>query len=238
MQRSATEARDEVVNGETPSGPIPTFAMGEAVPGVLHPGARLALLGSVIVGWLMLIRRFGEGDVYSVIGPYSCVVIAVSASLYSRAIRHWLRPTWRAIWTGLAIGIGMTAATYAIFHLAVQIAPSLDQQVQQLYRGARTTTLAQALAWIVVAAIAEEVLFRGAWPATLRNYMPAPVAFGVSLVTYAFAQSGTGSWIVMALALGCGVFWTLQRWYTGSLLSPLISHLIWTPTVILLYPVT
>jgi membrane protease YdiL (CAAX protease family) len=81
-------------------------------------------------------------------------------------------------------------------------------------------------------------LFRGAWPSTLRHYMPAPVAFGVSLVTYALAQAGTGSWIVVALAFACGTFWTLQRYYTGSLLSPLISHLIWSQTVLLLYPVT
>lgn len=239
MQHSVREASgDGSELGETPSGSVPTFAMGDAVPGVLPPAARLILLGSVIAGWLLLIRRFGEGDVYAVIGPYACVVIAVSASLYWRALLHWLRPTWRAIWTGLVIGVGMTAATYGVFHLAVWLVPSLDQEVQALYRGARTTTIAQALAWIFAAAVAEEVLFRGAWPATLRNYMPAPAAFGVSLVTYAFAQAGTGSWIVIALALGCGTFWTLQRYYTGSLLSPLISHLIWTPTVILLYPVT
>jgi hypothetical protein len=36
----------------------------------------------------------------------------------------------------------------------------------------------------------------------------------------------------------CGSLWTAQRHLTRSLLSPLIAHLIWTPIVILLYPVT
>jgi membrane protease YdiL (CAAX protease family) len=42
----------------------------------------------------------------------------------------------------------------------------------------------------------------------------------------------------MAMAGVCGSIWTLQRVYTDSLLSPLIAHLIWSPIVILLYPVT
>jgi membrane protease YdiL (CAAX protease family) len=220
------------------SASAPSFRMGDAVPGVLPPAARLVLLGSLIIGWFFLIRTFGEGDVYAVQGPYACVVCAICWSLYSEAILHWLRPSWRAVWMGVAIGVGMTALTYPVFQLAVHIAPSLDGAVRSLYSGARSTTLAKALGWVVALVIAEELLFRGAWPATLRNYMSAPAAFTVSLLMYGIAQLGTGSWIVMALAFVCGTLWTLQRRYSGSLLSPIIAHMIWTPTVILLYPVT
>jgi membrane protease YdiL (CAAX protease family) len=237
-----SHAQDVMIHdGETPDAPsetAPTFGMGDVVPGVLRPNARLVLLGSLIVGWFLLIQRFGEGDIYAVQGPFACVVCAASWVLYSRAIKHWLKPTWKAIWVGFAVGIGMTALTYGVFQVAVKIAPSLDGEVKALYTGARSTTLPKALAWVVALVFAEELLFRGAWPATLRNYMSARAAFTVSLITYALAQLGTGSWIVMALALCCGTLWTLQRYYTGSLLSPLIAHLIWTPTVILLYPVT
>lgn len=236
-----TQAQEAPVREGEPSGPASaaraTFGMGDVVPGVLSPNARLGLLASLILGWFWLIQRFGEADVYAIMGPYACVVCAVSWSLYSQAISHWLKPSWRAVWVGLAIGIGMTALTYGVFQVAVRIAPSLRGDVQALYVGARSTTLAKALAWVVALASAEELLFRGAWPATLRNYMSAPAAFTVSLVTYSLAQLGTGSWIVMSIAIGCGTLWTLQRRYTGSLLSPLIAHLIWTPTVILLYPV-
>ncbi|HET6334161.1 MAG TPA: CPBP family intramembrane glutamic endopeptidase [Polyangiales bacterium] len=237
-----SHAQEAVVqDGETQDAPPearPAFGMGDVVPGVLGPHARLGLLGSLIVGWFLLIQRFGEGDIYAVQGPYACLVVVVSWSLYPEALKHWLKATWKAIWVGVAVGIGMTALTYGVFQVAVKIAPSLDGQVQALYTGARSTTLPKALAWVVALVLAEELLFRGAWPATLRNFMSARAAFSVSLVTYALAQLGTGSWIVMALALGCGTLWTLQRYYTGSLLSPLIAHLIWTPTVILLYPVT
>jgi membrane protease YdiL (CAAX protease family) len=60
----------------------------------------------------------------------------------------------------------------------------------------------------------------------------------LSVASYAAAQLGSGSWIVMLLAIVCGTIWTLQRHFTRSLLAPLLAHLIWTPVVILLHPVT
>ena len=40
------------------------------------------------------------------------------------------------------------------------------------------------------------------------------------------------------MALVCGAIWSILRVYTGSLVAPLVAHLIWTPAVIFLYPVT
>ncbi|HKU40234.1 MAG TPA: CPBP family intramembrane glutamic endopeptidase [Polyangiales bacterium] len=203
-----------------------------------RPWPRLAVLSSLILVWFVLIQRFGEGDVYAVVGPYGCAVCAVSIASDPRAIWSWLAPRARDIWIGLAVGILMTALTYPVFRLGVAIEPSLDAQVQGLYVGARSTTLPKALTWVVAIICAEELLFRGAFPATLQRWLPRRAAFSLSLIAYTLAQYGTGSWIVMAMAGVCGSIWTVQRLYTNSLLSPLISHLIWSPTVILLYPVT
>lgn len=196
------------------------------------------VLAGLIVAWFGLIQRFGEGDVYSVIGPFACAVCVVSIAIDPRAVQRWLAPHTRAVLIGLLVGVTMTALTYPVFRLAVALYPGLEPQVQGLYVGARSTTLPKALAWVVAIILAEELLFRGAWPAALQRRLPKNVAFLLSLVTYALAQLGTGSWIVVAVAGVCGSIWTVQRLYTGSLLSPLISHLIWSPTVILLYPVT
>jgi len=198
----------------------------------------LAVLAALIVAWFVLIQRFGEGDVYSVLGPFACAVCAVSIAIDPRAMQRWLAPNSRALLIGAGVGLGMVALTYPVFRLAVAIAPSLDAQVQVLYIGVYSTTLPRALAWVVSIILAEELLFRGVWPATLQRWLPTRAAYLVSLITYALAQYGTGSWIVMAMAGVCGIVWTLQRVYTDSLLSPLIAHLIWSPTVILFYPVT
>jgi hypothetical protein len=36
----------------------------------------------------------------------------------------------------------------------------------------------------------------------------------------------------------CGTIWTLRRRATGSIAAPLAAHLIWSPSVSLLWPVT
>ena len=204
----------------------------------LRSVANLAVLASLIVAWFFVIQRFGEGNVYAVLGPFACAVSLVSVVLYPRATATWLRPTPRAIAIGLGFGVAMTALTYPVFHVVSALIPSLDAQVAGLYHGARSTTLPKALTWVVAIILAEELLFRGAWPAALQRFCGERAAYAISLVLYSLAQYGTGSWIVMLMALVCGTVWTAQRLWTGSLLSPLISHLIWSPTVILLYPVT
>jgi membrane protease YdiL (CAAX protease family) len=195
----------------------------------------LALLALV---WFLLIQRFGSGDVYAVIGPYACAVSILLIGLRPRAVADGLKPRWRAIGIGLAVGVAMTVLTYPAFRLAAAAFPSLEGHVQSLYSGARSTTLPRALAWVVSVIVAEELLFRGALPDTLSRYVPERSAYAISLVVYMLAQLGTGSLIVTSMAAVCGAIWTLERRLSGSLLAPLISHLLWTPCVILLYPVT
>jgi membrane protease YdiL (CAAX protease family) len=198
----------------------------------------LALVVALIIAWCMLIRRFGEGDVYAVIGPYALGTSCLLALLRHKRFAELLRPRAKPMLIGLGVGVAMTALTYPVFQLAVAVFPDLDSNVQSLYTGARSTTLPKALVWIIAAAAAEELLYRGALLDLLLRLLQPRQAYSVCLVTYAVAQLGTGSLIVGLMAAVCGTVWSVQRAYTDSLLSPLIAHLIWTPTVILLYPVT
>jgi hypothetical protein len=69
------------------------------------------------------------------------------------------------------------------------------------------------------------------------------VAVGVAeplalrVVSYAAAQSGRSSGLVVLLAMLRGTIWALQRRCSRSVLSALLAHLIRTPMVILLRPV-
>jgi membrane protease YdiL (CAAX protease family) len=198
----------------------------------------VVLMSVLILLWFLVIQRFGEGNVYAVLGPYACIATVLASMLDLHALRDWLKPHRNAIGIGVLVGIGMTVLTYPIFQLARMVMPDLDTMVKGLYIGARSTTLAKALAWVSAIAIAEEVLFRGVWPHVLSRHVSERHAYGISLVTYTLAQLGTGSIIVSLMALVCGSVWTVQRLYTRSLLSTIVAHLIWTPIVILLYPVT
>jgi membrane protease YdiL (CAAX protease family) len=197
-----------------------------------------ALLAVMVVLWFLLIRRFQAGDVYAVVGPYACAVSAALLALRHATLREWLRPDWRSLAIGVAVGVSMTLLTYPIFHLAASLWSGLTANVMGLYAGARSTTLPKALAWVVAIAVAEELLFRGALPDVLSKWLARPAAYALSLLLYALAQYGTGSVIVLLMALVCGTVWSIQRALTGSLASCLVAHLIWTPVVILLYPVT
>jgi membrane protease YdiL (CAAX protease family) len=201
-------------------------------------GLLLLVLGS-IAGWGLLMQRFGNGgDIYAVMGPFALGVVVVIAALLRSELSLWLRPNRRAVLSGLGVGAGMTLATYPAYALMRWLVPDIETQVATLYTTAHQTTLAAALPWVIAIIVAEEVLWRGALLHVLARRTPPALAMAVSVATYAAAQLGTGSWIVGLLALVCGTLWTLQRHFMRSLLSPLLAHLIWTPTVILFFPVT
>jgi membrane protease YdiL (CAAX protease family) len=182
------------------------------------PRLLLLMLG-LIAGWGLLMQRFGNADnIYAVMGPFALSVLLAVGALVGSELLVWLRASRRA--------------------LLRSFVPELEGHVAALYTAAHRTTLAEALPWVLAIILAEEVLWRGALLHVLERRVPPALAMAISVATYAAAQFGTGSWIVMLLALVCGTLWTLQRHFTRSLLSPLLAHLIWTPTVILFYPVT
>lgn len=192
----------------------------------------------LVAVWVTLMTRFGNTDVYSVMGPYACLVTGVCVALAPREVLASLscKPTNALL--GLAVGVAMTALTYPVFALAVRFMPSLEAQVAGLYQFASTTSLGKALFWVATLVVAEEVLFRQVLPRALQLWAAPRVAFTLAVIAYAFAQLGSGSWIVFLLALVCGAVWTALRVYTGSITPSLIAHGIWTPTVIVLVPVT
>jgi membrane protease YdiL (CAAX protease family) len=199
----------------------------------------LLLMLGLIVGWGLLMQRFGStANIYAVMGPFALSVALVTLALASSKLFVWLRPNARAVLSGLGVGAAMTLGTYPAYALLRSFVPGIEGQVAALYTAAHQTTLAEALPWVVAIIVAEELLWRGALLYVLARRVPPALAMAISVASYAAAQFGTGSWIVMLLALVCGTLWTLQRHLTRSLLSPLLAHLIWTPTVILFYPVT
>ena len=198
----------------------------------------LVLMLGLIIGWGLLMQRFGGGNIYAVMGPFALTVLLVVSALASRDLRRWLEPTRLAVVSGLGVGVVMTLLTYPTYALAHELFPELGGLVRGLYSSAQRSSPAEALAWVLAIILAEELLWRGALLHVLARRIPDALAMALSVLTYTLAQFGTGSWVVMLLALVCGTIWTVQRRLTHSLLSPLIAHLIWTPVVILFHPVT
>jgi membrane protease YdiL (CAAX protease family) len=187
--------------------------------------------------WFLLMRQVGGADMYSVLGPYGLAVCMVLWRLRPRALARWLAFTPRACLTGVVVGVAMTLATYPVYHLLAGWIPGMAEHVRDLYSSARTAPLGVALVWVVIIIAAEELLWRGVLLAALDRALPMAWAVLGSVALYTGAQLGSGSWVMGVMAAVCGFVWTLERIWSRSLLAPLISHLIWTPTVILLVPV-
>jgi membrane protease YdiL (CAAX protease family) len=202
------------------------------------PRAALVLVaGSASIAlWFLLMGRFGAG-IYALMGPFALGVVLLFGAIFRARLRDWLRPTRRGVLVGVSVGVGMTVATYPLYAVACAIYPGLRVDVAVLYGAARETPLSESLPWVIAIIVAEELLWRGALLEAFADRVSPHAAMALSVATYCLAQAGTGSWIVTLLALVCGTLWTLQRHLTRSLLSPLIAHLVWTPTVILLLPV-
>jgi membrane protease YdiL (CAAX protease family) len=57
-------------------------------------------------------------------------------------------------------------------------------------------------------------------------------ALGAGLL-YALAHLSLGSPLLVGLALACGLFWSGLRSWSGSLVPPLLAHLVWDAVIIL-----
>lgn len=205
-----------------------------------HELPMLAAGALLVLAWPFVLSSFGHDDVYAFMGPYGALVIALMLLL--RRFESPLRgPRARSLPAGVVIGLAvgaiMTAGTYAAFAVGTKMYPPLAARVADLYVDAHTRSLGSALAWTLVLIVAEELLWRGALLGVLQRRYGATLAVGLSLVTYTAAQAGTGSFIVGLAALVCGAIWTAERVYTSSSVAPLVSHAIWTVTVIHLLPV-
>ena len=195
------------------------------------------VLVALNVSWALVMARFGRGDIYWVVGLHALLVMAVVVALRGSSLRQSSLPPRRDLVLGVVVGVIMTVGTYGAFDVARTFVPSLSTHVTRLYRAAGTEAPAIALAWTLVILTGEELLWRGAWIDVWTPRVGATVAAVSSVLAFALTQLGSGSVIVALLACTCGAIWTALRMYTGRIVPGLIAHAIWTPIVIVLFPV-
>ena len=83
----------------------------------------------------------------------------------------------------------------------------------------------------VVNGIAEELFFRGAMYAAIRSHQVA-----VTAVAYTVATLATGNVMLGFAAILLGIVVGLQRRATGGILAPIITHLVWSVTMLYALP--
>jgi len=140
--------------------------------------------------------------------------------------RGLLLPTGLSIALGLGGAAVMVAATYLLFPLVVRVVPELRPATAELYRLLDQHWPRPALAGLLLLVSAsEEILWRGRALSSGPKWEWARILGCTAL--YSAAHAASGSMLLVALALVCGLFWAALRLWGRSLIAPILAHAAW-----------
>ena len=137
----------------------------------------------------------------------------------------------RPLITPIAVGL-LLAALFVLGALLVRTIPSLVKLTEDVLGYARLGNL-----WIIVIitlinGIAEELFFRGALFAAIG----VRHAVLISTVLYAFTTIAGGNPLLVFTAAVLGTVVALQRRASGGILAPILTHITWSLTMLLVLP--
>lgn len=136
----------------------------------------------------------------------------------------------RPVLTPLLLGLGL-AAVFVVGGLVVRQLPFLADQVTEVIAYADEGALPLLVLITAITGAAEELFFRGAAYAAVTRY---PVA--VTTVLYTVATYATGNVMLTFAAALLGVVVGLERRASGGILGPVITHLAWSLSMLLVLP--
>lgn len=205
------------------------------------PSSALLILGLVgSAGWVAVVLLQGKGSVVPALAAYALTCGAVLILRARHQLRPMLRISRRGLAWGLAVGMVMTASTYAGYPVAAGIDAGVATGVSDLYAQLELGHPVMALPLVSIVVAGEELLWRGV---LLEGLTPGPpyrqrwlASIAIASGVYATAQLGFGSVLLVAVAFGCGAVWSALRLHTGELVAPLLAHGIWSAFVLWLVP--
>ena len=132
----------------------------------------------------------------------------------------------------VAVGAASAAVLWAVFwvgdRLVSRVLPRLSAEVDDLYAVRGETTAARMPFVLAVIGPAEEVFWRG--------LVQSRAGIAVALVGYALVHVWERKPILLLAALVGGAFWGGLFAWTGSLVAPIVSHLLWDLAIIVWFP--
>ncbi len=197
-------------------------------------GAPRVLIGFVIAASIVWAAGLAIGRtthlVFVVQGIVAFVVLIGCAALHGRALLDGLRPRLAPILTGVGGGVACAVPTVLLWPYVAKWMPFLAVEVRAIYGDVPFQPIDAPLVLLVV--MAEEALWRSMLPDALAARRTRTIAYVLSTCAYAAAQAGALTWVTPVLAMAFGLLWSAERVATRSLWAPLITHAIWTFTVV------
>ncbi|MCW2810692.1 MAG: hypothetical protein JWP61_1150 [Friedmanniella sp.] len=137
----------------------------------------------------------------------------------------------RPIITPILVGL-LLAAVFVAGGLVIRHIPPLAGFTDGVLGYARAGNLLLVFVITVVNGIAEELFFRGALFAAIGVRHPVLISTGV----YALATVAGGNPVLVFAAIVLGGVVGLQRRAGGGVLAPMITHITWSGTLLLVLP--
>lgn len=196
----------------------------------------LVVAASTLVMSLALILRH-EVNVWLSTGLAALFTLGACLYVYGAELKRFAVPHGREIYLGLACGLLMAGLTHLIYPLGQAILPDLSNWVEPLYGNLRQPPGPYlALPVLLLVVVAEECVWRGLLIDLLqRRYASLQVVL-LGTAFYAIPHLFSGSWLLLGVVLICGVVWSSLRLLTGSLVVPLLTHLVWDLLVFIMFP--
>jgi membrane protease YdiL (CAAX protease family) len=190
------------------------------------------VIGAALLG-LSLATRPGDAAFYPLTVAVALVWAAgafLSGPLHLGHIpfRGRLR---RPVLTPIATGL-VTAGIFVVGALIVRELPPLRDSVNDVLAHARAGVLVPVLLITVLNGVAEELFFRGALFAAIGRRH----AVLISTVIYAAATVATLNPMLVFAAVLVGAILGLQRRASGGVLAPILTHITWSASMLLILP--
>ncbi len=186
-----------------------------------------------------------------VLGP----TVLLAALGLARAYRDgdfasWMRPRWGDFSLGFALTLGLFAGAYAFVRVVVPAASPREGWLARLYLQLGDPSVLREHAFVVgavlvVAAAAEEIVWRGLVTSLLAERFGSRFAWIGAAVLYALAQlpaaftlrdEAAGLNPVLPLAaLGAGLAWGAMARFSGRLTPGIVSHALFDWCVIMTF---
>lgn len=145
-------------------------------------------------------------------------------------------PTWIDYLMPIPAFVVYIVCSGLLLALLTKLAPAIDlSQAQDLpftsqMLGTRWQLFLAFLTLVVMAPIAEEILFRGYLHGKLRNVAPAWVAVLITALTFGLAHLWAGGdnlqWAVAIDTFALGLILSIMREYTGAIWASIVLHAI------------
>ncbi len=228
-----SDAAARALHAEQADGRLPGFWGAVERARRREPVEKLAI--ACVLLWLLAALSTHVVGIWWGFGVAAVVLGSVALARDPHAPRS-LSPTAGQLLLGTAAGGAMIAATYVLYPPFTRLMPYLAHDTAALYAAFRAAPPVIATLLLLPVIVGEELVWRGVVQRALSQRLGLVSGGCLAALVYALAHTPLGSPVLALAALLCGLAWAGLRAATGSLVAPLVAHVLWDLFVLLFLP--